>query len=180
MAKYPDKSRLRDDAALFEAAMHDVEALPGQPSRQSDAELAPKPIVRSRLAPPAPRLGGALPHLDPGRSADIDARTLDRLKRGQLRPEARVDLHGMTQDQAHRALGRFLERVRGEGRRCVLVVTGKGRVSEGGGVLRNQTPNWLNAPAIRPMVLAFAPAQLRDGGSGALYVLLRRDRGTGR
>ncbi|MEE8333390.1 MAG: Smr/MutS family protein [Alphaproteobacteria bacterium] len=177
MAKYPDKSRQQDDAALFEAAMHDVEALPGQPPRESEPGSAPKPVIRPRLAPPAPRRGGALPHLDPGRSADIDTRTLDRLKRGQLRPEARVDLHGMTQDQAHRALGRFLGRARGEGRRCVLVVTGKGRVSEGGGVLRNQTPNWLNAPEIRPMVLAFAPAQLRDGGSGALYVLLRRDRG---
>lgn len=157
--------------------MRDVAALPGQPARQPDPDPAPKPAPRPRRAPPVRRPHGALPHLDAGRSADIDTRTLDRLKRGRLRPDARIDLHGMTQDQAHRALVRFFDRARGEGWRCVLVVTGKGRVSEGGGVLRCQTPNWLNAPAIRPQVLAFATAQPRDGGSGALYVLLRRDRG---
>lgn len=177
MAKRPDKGKSRDDAVLFEAAMRDVEALSGQPPRTPDPEPAPKPGPRPRLAQPVRRPRGALPHLDAGRSADIDSRTLDRLKRGRLRPEARIDLHGMTQDQAHRALVRFLDRARAEGWRCVLVVTGKGRVSEGGGVLRSQTPNWLNAPAIRPQVLAFAAAQPRDGGLGALYVLLRRDQG---
>jgi DNA-nicking Smr family endonuclease len=85
-------------------------------------------------------------------------------------------LHGMTQNEAHRALVSFMADAQAEGKRCVLVVTGRGRLSEGGGVLRNQTPNWLNAPAIRSRLLAFATAQPRDGGSGALYVLLRRVR----
>ncbi len=157
--------------------MRDARALPGRAGAAPEDAPAPKPAVRPRAGPPAPRPRAALPRLDPGRSADVDARTLDRLKRGRLRPEARIDLHGMTQDQAHRALSAFLARAQGDGQRCVLVVTGKGRISEGGGVLRTQTPNWLNAPAIRPLVLAFAPAQPRDGGAGALYVLLRRSRG---
>ncbi|MPY68920.1 MAG: hypothetical protein GEU92_02415, partial [Alphaproteobacteria bacterium] len=107
-------------------------------------------------------------------TGDADRRTLDRLRRGQLRPEARIDLHGMTQDTAHAALAGFVIRAQSEGRRCVLVVTGKGRVGTGGGVLRNAAPGWLNAPRLRPRVVAFAEAAPRDGGSGALYVLLRR------
>ena len=122
-------------------------------------------LHRPRLAP-----------LDPGRSGDVDTRTLDRLRRGQLRPEGRLDLHGMTQAEAHGALEKFIPRAQGAGRRCVIVITGKGSVSAGGGVLRNAVPGWLNAPSLRPSVLAFAEAVPRDGGAGALYVLLRRKR----
>ncbi len=99
---------------------------------------------------------------------------MDRLRRGRMRAEARLDLHGMTRDEAHQALGEFLADARAAGRRCVIVVTGRGSVSAGGGVLRNETPRWLNTPALRPLVLGFAEAQPKDGGSGALYVLLRR------
>jgi len=117
-----------------------------------------------------------LPTLAAGTSADVDSRTLDRLRRGRLRPEARLDLHGMTQDKAHRALNRFIAEAQSSGVRSTIIITGKGRISEGGGVLRNQVPQWLNAPGIRPSILAFAPAQPKDGGAGALYVLLRRRR----
>ena len=61
-----------------------------------------------------------------------------------------------------------------EGRRCVIVITGRGRVSEGGGVLRREVPGWLNSPRVRPIVLAISLATPRDGGPGAMYVLLRR------
>ena len=101
---------------------------------------------------------------------------MDRLRRGRLRPEARLDLHGMTQDKAHRALNRFIAEAQSSGVRSIIIITGKGRISEGGGVLRNQVPKWLNAPGIRPSILAFSPAQPKDGGEGALYVLLRRRR----
>ena len=111
-----------------------------------------------------------------GRSGDVDGRTLDRLKRGQIRPEARLDLHGLTQENAHRELVSFIVEAQASGKRSVIVITGRGRLSEGGGVLRNQTPNWLNAPALRARIIAFATAQPRDGGTGALYVLLRRAR----
>jgi DNA-nicking Smr family endonuclease len=101
---------------------------------------------------------------------------MGRLRRGQMRPEARLDLHGMTRKEAYAALTAFIPRAQADGRRCVVVITGKGRVSEGGGVLRNEVPGWLNAPAIRQSILGFAAAQPRDGGTGALYVLLRRAR----
>ena len=93
---------------------------------------------------------------------------LDSLKQSRL--------IGMVQTEAHRALNSYVAQAQSSGLRCIIVITGKGRVSEGGGVLRNQVPQWLNSPALRPLILAFTPAQPRDGGDGALYVLLRRKR----
>ncbi|MGE0725824.1 MAG: Smr/MutS family protein, partial [Alphaproteobacteria bacterium] len=91
--------------------------------------------------------------------------------------EARLDLHGMTQAEAHAALDAFLDGSARRGRRSVLVVTGRGgRGSEGPGVLRRMVPRWLNEPANRERLLAFAEAQPKDGGAGALYLLLRRRR----
>jgi DNA-nicking Smr family endonuclease len=170
-----------DDEALFLSAMKDVQRPAGRSEKIESAETAapskPPPIKTATSSvtpmPPGPK---KLSPLTTGRSGDVDGRTLDKLKRGQLRPQARLDLHGMTQDEAHRELVSFMAEAQAAGKRCVIVVTGRGRLSEGGGVLRNQTPNWLNAPAIRARILAFATAQSRDGGSGALYVLLRRIR----
>jgi DNA-nicking Smr family endonuclease len=191
MARTPEKKpRTRrstglsaEDAALFRSAMKDVAAIRGrtEPSPPPAPAVPDTPPVPSRKAagpgePGRPRPAAPLPALSPGVSADVDSRTLDRLRRGRLRPDARVDLHGMTQAEAHRTLLAFIGRARASGARCVVVITGKGRLSEGGGVLRNQVPHWLNGPAIRPRILAFAPAQPRDGGAGALYVLLRRNR----
>jgi len=129
-----------------------------------------------RPAPPAP-LKAAVPALAHGRAAGVDRRSAQRLTRGQLPVEAALDLHGHTQDQAHAALERFLSEVQARGLRCVLVITGKGTTKEAGGVLRAQVPRWLNEPANRARILAFDYAQPKDGGLGALYVLIRRKRG---
>ena len=190
MAKKPDRGKspgirktpAEDDGALFDSAMRDVKRIrrkvgeqPAPPAKPSPGPVRMAPRTkRPPLAPSKP--GAALPQLEAGASADVDARTLDRLRRGRLPAEARLDLHGLTQDKAHRALTDFIARALSSGLRSVIVVTGKGRVSEGGGVLRNQVPQWLNGPDIRPGILAFTPAQPRDGGAGALYVLLRRRR----
>jgi DNA-nicking Smr family endonuclease len=105
----------------------------------------------------------------------LDRRNALRLKRGQMPIEARLDLHGMIQAEAHRALAGFVARSHAAGRRVLLVITGKG-TRDGEGVLRAAVPRWLAEPALRPLVLATAPAVPRDGGAGALYVLLRRER----
>ncbi|MGH6981326.1 MAG: Smr/MutS family protein [Stellaceae bacterium] len=110
-----------------------------------------------------------------GTNGGIDRRQELRLKRGQLPVEARLDLHGMTQAEAHRALAAFVARGHAAGKRTLLVVTGKG-TREGTGVLRAAVPRWLTEPALRDRVLSIAPAVPRDGGGGALYVLLRRAR----
>lgn len=93
--------------------------------------------------------------------------------------EATLDLHGLTQAAAHQALSRFVLTGYHQGRRCVLVVTGKGAGSdnpEGRGVLRRALPLWLEAPDLRPCLLAIASARPNHGGTGACYLLLRRKR----
>ena len=121
--------------------------------------------------PPAPP-----PQLSHGSIAGLDKRTGERLKRGQLTVEGRLDLHGMTQAEAHRALASFIGSARAAGKRCVIVITGKGSYRGGAGVLKDAVPRWLNEPALREHILAFSHAQPRHGGTGALYVLLRRTR----
>ena len=111
-----------------------------------------------------------------GSTAGLDRRNAERLKRGKMDIGATLDLHGMTQAQAHGALNRFIERSAAGGLRCVLVITGKGIAKESGGVLRNQVPNWLNEPGNRERIIAFNYAQQGHGGTGALYVLLKRRR----
>lgn len=119
--------------------------------------------------------GVQLPDLDPRILSGVDKRTAKRLKQGKIRIEARMDLHGKTQAQAHAALGSFIRLSYESGRRCVLVITGKGSVASGeGGILRQMTPRWLNEPRLRTHIIAISQAQQKDGGSGALYVLLKR------
>ena len=113
----------------------------------------------------------------------MDRKTFGRMTRGKLLPEARIDLHGMTVAAAHPALTAFILRSQAEGRRLVLVITGKGKRSEDSGpipvrsgVLRHQVPHWLETPPLRQVVLQVTPAHRRHGGDGAFYVYLRRRR----
>ena len=196
--------RVRDEeAALWQRVARDVEPLaqhadppeddatgeaaPPPPPPEDDAtgEAAPPPPppavarkARKGAAPAAaplpPRPSPALPRLDPVAPAGLDRRTARRLKRGQLAVEARLDLHGKTQDQAHDALRRFIRESRMARRRCVQIITGKGSVASGeGGVLRRMTPRWLNEPGLRRHIVAIANAPASGGGAGALYVLLK-------
>ncbi len=91
--------------------------------------------------------------------------------------EGSIDLHGLTQKQAAHALGAFLTDAQEAGRRCVLVITGKGDAKGETGVLRAMAPRWLNEPPNRARVLALHTAQPKHGGAGAYYVLLKRSRG---
>ncbi len=122
-------------------------------------------------APPPPA-----PCLAHGQVAALDRRKAERLKRGRLGIDDRIDLHGMTQADAHLALNAFIARSHAKGLRCLLVVTGKGLGQQQGGVLKRQAPSWLNQAPNRSKILAFDFAQPRDGGTGALYVLLKRQR----
>lgn len=148
--------------------------------RIAEAEEEPIATVASHVPNLSPRPQTPPPsaHLQPlvlGDTSNIDRRTADRFRRGELGLEGRIDLHGMTQNQAHQALAGFVHRAWMEGRRCVLVITGKGG-PHGIGVLRQMVPRWLADSGMRPMVLAVRAAQLRDGGDGALYVLIKRRR----
>ena len=118
------------------------------------------------MAPTAPGFG-------------IDRANAERLKRGRHPIEARLDLHGRTQAEAHRALAGFVHASYQAGRRCVLVITGRGLGPEGPGVLKSAVPRWLEAAELGRHILATAPAQPHHGGAGALYLLLRRKRPEG-
>ena len=118
------------------------------------------------VAPPSPPLR-------------MDARTHDRMLRGKLAPEARLDLHGMTLAEAHPELIRFILNAQSAGHRLVLVITGKGKqvyepVPRPIGALRHQVPHWLRLPPLAAIVQEVTEAHLRHGGSGAFYVWLRR------
>ena len=179
--------RIRDEeAALWQRIARDVTPLPRVVEAPDEADTleeappppAPKKIEKPRraapAATPAPPRPPALPALDPVVPAGVDRRTARRLKRGQLAVEARLDLHGRTQDQAHDALQSFIQESRMARRRCVLVITGKGSVASGkGGVLRQMVPRWLNEPALRRHIIAITNAPESSGGTGALYVLLK-------
>ncbi|WP_354545021.1 Smr/MutS family protein [Roseovarius sp. MBR-78] len=113
----------------------------------------------------------------------MDRKSFQRLRRGKLTPEAKLDLHGMTLDQAHGALNGFVMRAHGAGKRLVLVVTGKGKDRDSGGpipvrhgVLRHNVPQWLCLPPLAPLVLQVTEAHISHGGGGAYYVYLRRQR----
>jgi DNA-nicking Smr family endonuclease len=116
----------------------------------------------------------------------LERRQRQRVRRGQHEPDASIDLHGMRQAEAHRALMNFVWRAHSAGHRLVLVVTGKGLPAHHAvfseqerGVLRRMVPHWLAEPSMRPFVLGYEPATLRHGGDGALYVRIRQARGAG-
>lgn len=141
--------------------------------------------VPKSLPPPDARLVGAEIGLKPADSGNIavpsgglDRRTADKLRRGKIPIEAVLDLHGLHQGAAQAELFRFLQISAEAGRRCVLVITGKGSRAGSGesGVLRRMLPLWLGLAPVSGLVLAHSPAHPRDGGEGAFYVLLRRKR----
>jgi len=117
------------------------------------------------------------PDFDHGKGPGLERRDKTNLRRGRVTIEGRLDLHGMTQAEAHRRLFTFLARARDDGRRTVLVITGKGSRLEGGeGVLRRAVPRWLNEAPVRDWIKGFSYAARQHGGEGALYVLLERRR----
>ena len=154
-----DVRRFRTDAAPALAAHAPASRLSETPPE------SPQPESFQPVAPPARAPGG------------VDRTTEERIRRGRIAVDGRIDLHGMTQAEAFPALLGFVETSARGGKRALLVITGKGAVSQGGGVLRRSVPGWLAASPLARRILTVAPAHLRHGGDGALYVLLRRDRG---
>lgn len=186
MTRRRNRSVTPEEHALWATVMRDAVPLPGRSLAEAmtSAPPAAPPADLSDTPLPAPHTPASRriythvlpPPLELGRHPNVDGRTADRLKRGKLEIDGRIDLHGMTQARAHTALAAFVHRAWNEGRRCVLVITGKGSFSAEGGVLKRAVPLWLGDAPLRPMVLAVQPAQPRDGGEGALYVLIKRRR----
>ena len=143
----------------------DVEEIPRPRVAVTESELPARAVVRPQ--PPAP--------LKLGTVANIDRRTAQRFTRGEMQVDGHIDLHGLTLDQAHSALTGYIRAAAGRGARCVVVVTGKGK-GESIGRIRAEAPHWLNQSPLRPLILAVTQARVQHGGTGALYVLLKRKR----
>lgn len=196
-----------DEQQLWEMAAHSIEPLRRRKQRVHTAETADPPVARTAKAsvPPRPsqpaasKTSAAAAKLQapaakaPIRAAppiaDFDRKKARKIRSGQVDIEARIDLHGMRQDEAHAALIGFLRRCHGKGQRWVLVITGKGKASDddrdtpfdmtrerGRGVLKRNVPRWLEEPDLRAIVVSFTVAGIGHGGEGALYVHLRMKR----
>ena len=159
--------RRRKPAAPPKVAAELKQKLPSRlPSASSPHAVAVVPKPTPKPTPKTPAL------------APIDRRSKQKLARGTQAIDARIDLHGRTQDEAHVVLLRFLHRAQANGAKTVLVITGKGGRSDSGrGVLKRQVPMWLALPEFRALVVGFGDAAIGHGGEGALYVRVRRGRG---
>lgn len=160
-------------------------APPARPVVQKAVKTPPKPPAKRVTLKPSPPPSAPAPVLKPSPplAPGLERRARLALRRGTLQVDARIDLHGMYQTQAHGALVGFLMRAQASGHTHVLVVTGKGGENKGlsfddafseRGVLRRSVPHWLRAPELRGVVLAFEEAARHHGGAGALYVRLKR------
>ena len=118
--------------------------------------------------------------LDDNEFGGIDKSTLKKFKQEEFAVEAVLDLHGLREDNAFEQVEEFIVRNYSDGKRCVIIVTGKGIHQQDDlyarGVLKKQVPQWLNLPRIRAMILIYKNPSERLGGAGALYILLRRNR----
>lgn len=173
-----------EERALWESVTEGLKPLKRQPAKPLTSNKETEPTSgrpapgRQAEATPPGHPKKPLPLLERGTIADLDKRQAQRLRRGQMPIDGKLDLHGCTQAEAHRRLESFLASAQASGKRCVLVVTGRGLGKSAGGVLRSEVPRWLNQAPNRARVLAFDWAQPKHGGDGALYVLLRRNRPT--
>jgi DNA-nicking Smr family endonuclease len=169
-----------EEHALWESVARQVKPLRKKPRvpKQAASPVVEPPAARPAASPrPIPQVQAPKPSAPP--LAPLGRREKSRLSRGRSEIDARLDLHGMTQTRAHRALHGFLQRAHSDGLTFVLVITGKGKV--GGseserGVLRRQVPQWLSLPEFRSLVVGFEEAHIGHGGEGALYVRIRRAR----
>lgn len=179
------------DSDLWAAVTKGIKRLNPERLVKSDKVEKPKnvkeqpmqPITQSDYKPTSIE-----PEKTSTKSRDIDKNTLDRLRKGKLAIEGRIDLHGMTQMQAEEALKQFLRASYDADKRCVLVITGKGTPKntdeelgfwsrQTSGVLKQRLPDWLYAHDMSDIVLKHVRAQGKHGGGGAFYVYLRRRRG---
>jgi DNA-nicking Smr family endonuclease len=145
----------------------------------SPRPVVPRPLAAPRAAAgPAPDPHAALERAQP----QMDRRRFEKLRRGRVEPEARLDLHGLTAERAHAALTSFVLGAHARDARLLLVITGKGRPDAAAirphrhGILHHSVPHWLAAPPLGGRVLQVAQAHQRHGGAGAFYVYLRRRR----
>ena len=143
-------------------------------TKVNSSDNAEKPKMRSevRTVRPYSEEPRVTIHLAPPKAA-MDPALSRKIRKGRIRFEGRIDLHGMTQNQAHARLAGFVQSSFVQGKRTLLVITGKGPGGEG--VLKGAVPRWLLEPEMRKLVGSFETAHQSHGGSGALYLRLKKN-----
>lgn len=190
MSDSEDKKLNMEDKALWDAYVHDPESKGKEPEIENfkellegvDAPIHNKEAHHLKNVPTEEIL--IKPALQKVNPPQLDKRTDDKLRKGRLNIDRRLDLHGLTQAQARDRLISFLTESYNNKARCVLVITGKGITNStsddwlkpSNGVLKTNVPFWLSQKPCQDIVLKYYPAQPKDGGSGALYVYLKRNR----
>ncbi|MEM9063153.1 MAG: Smr/MutS family protein [Pseudomonadota bacterium] len=183
----PEKPDPSDSAPDFERSLKSAPSTSDSPKIRVPDEMIRvlRPGSGQRKRKPAVTVDWLDREVGPvGRpEAGLDRRTADRLRRGAREPDARIDLHGMTAERAHRACLRFLADALSGGARVVLVITGKGRrpddgdiMRRGTGILRESLPGWLKSSPLGHSIVGIYEAHQKHGGAGAFYVYLKRRR----
>ena len=160
-----------EERRIWSRVARTVRLAPGRVIEDEPEPVEATETARCALAPLQAAPAKA-PRAKPSPPEDMSGQR--KIRRGQNEIDARLDLHGHTQDTAHRELTDFLLRQAGNGARCVLVITGKGRL--GTGILRTRLFDWIAHPDLRPFIAGYAPAHPRHGGAGATYIFLRSKR----
>jgi DNA-nicking Smr family endonuclease len=169
----------QEERVLWTTVTKSIAPLRELPAADMDFDVA-EPAMPARPVKRPAKPGVVAPSLpeknSPPPLAPLGRRMKQRVARGKDEIDGRLDLHGLTQSEAHAALLRFLRTASSRGARLVLVITGKGaRAAEGErGVLKRQVPHWLGLPEFRALVIGFEDAHVVHGGEGALYVRVRR------
>jgi DNA-nicking Smr family endonuclease len=177
-----DKLLSSEDRILWGKVARSVTPLSGRAHEENQEELEQfAQLLDAPLPPPQPSPSVALSAQkkprQPHPQHTIDRPTRTKLAKGRLPIEGKVDLHGMTQSEAHSLLLSFLHRAYADGRRHVLVVTGKGASMGSDGILKRAVPEWLATPSFRALVSGYEQASRHHGGGGAIYVRVRRSGG---
>lgn len=181
--KDQSKNKEKEDQDLWEFVTRDVTPLDNKQTKNHTKEArpttkAPSPQKHNKTSyPPASAPKPAL-----SRSSETDRNTAKKLKRGQIAIDARLDLHGMSQSKAYASLKTFIKNAYALNMKCVLVITGKGTPRHGNtpladqkfGVLKTQVPRWLDESEFGTYILKYEWAKQKDGGEGAMYVLMRK------
>lgn len=179
MKRNPPPSLSHEDRILWNKVARSTVPLPGRTLDEPPREVADFEALLTGQQPaqsPAPAVSTPI-RAEPARvdrQHRLDAPTRGKLAKGRLPIEGKVDLHGLTQVEAHGLLLSFLHRAHADGRRHVLIVTGKGSSLGSDGVLRRAVPAWLGTAPFRALVSGHEIAARGHGGAGALYVRLRK------
>ena len=183
------KGQHDDDRLLWEKVTQSVKKIRSQPFFQPlkhTKEAKTESQIKNRAVQPQSvqtgQVKAKIAYVKPkptdfrlGDKSGIDRSSARRLQRGEVLLEDRLDLHGLSQEQAHKKLNAFIGRAVQQNSRHVLIITGKGR--NGHGILRHKVPEWLKDAPLCNHVNAISYAQPKDGGKGALYIRLKRQRG---